>query len=172
MTAIRPRPLVFAYALFFSDAFCRRSALCTGHPPRRSGGRGGRRAFPAAFHARRPGEQPLRQGIHRFRRADRALTRAPPSWCAWPDPRARRPFWTCRSITAMRISAAISPELPGKATYSLIDVATGTAKVKGAEEANNRDREKLVDRDGLGREIGALVAARVVTALGGGKAAN
>ena len=63
-------------------------------------------------------------------------------------------------------------QISGKATYSLIDVATGTAKVKGAEEANNRDREKLVDRDGLGREIGTLVAARVVTALGGAKAAN
>ena len=52
------------------------------------------------------------------------------------------------------------------------DVATGAAKVKGAEEANNRDREKVVNREGLGKEIGTLVAARVVTALGGAKAAQ
>jgi hypothetical protein len=61
-------------------------------------------------------------------------------------------------------------QITGKATFSLIDVATGAARMKGAEEANNRDREKLVTREGLGREIGTLVAARVVTALGGARA--
>jgi hypothetical protein len=52
----------------------------------------------------------------------------------------------------------------GRASFTLVDAA-GTLRVKGVEEANNREREKPLTRLELGREVGARVAARVVASF-------
>ena len=54
------------------------------------------------------------------------------------------------------------------ATFTLTDAASGVVTAKGEASASNEKREKNVDREALGREIGAAVAARVRDALAPG----
>jgi hypothetical protein len=55
-------------------------------------------------------------------------------------------------------------QISGKARFTLVDAA-GTLRVKGVEEASNREREKQLTLPELGREIGARVAARVIASF-------
>jgi hypothetical protein len=71
-------------------------------------------------------------------------------------------------VTVEYAETAIGIELvrsTGRATYVLTDAGTGTVRASGKEQASNRDRERDVDRQALGREIGKLVGGRVATAL-------
>ena len=55
--------------------------------------------------------------------------------------------------------------IAGTADFALIDALTGEVTAQGKETAANQDRERDVDRPALSREIGMLVATRIVQTL-------
>jgi hypothetical protein len=56
-------------------------------------------------------------------------------------------------------------QVSARASFSLVDAATGALMTKGVEEASNRQREAPLSRDELGREVGTRIAARVFTSF-------
>ncbi len=53
----------------------------------------------------------------------------------------------------------------GQATFTLIDSATGATSLAGTVTASNKGREKNIDRQALGMELGRLVTDRVTKAI-------
>jgi hypothetical protein len=64
-------------------------------------------------------------------------------------------------------AAAIPARMTGTASFSTFNAVTGAAGPGGSVTATNKDREKDVDRAGLGAEIGAEIARRIRQALPG-----
>jgi len=55
--------------------------------------------------------------------------------------------------------------IAARGAWTVTSVGTGAALASGSIDATNADREKDVDRDRLGRELGGLIAAKVAAAL-------
>jgi hypothetical protein len=53
----------------------------------------------------------------------------------------------------------------GRATYALIGAANGEVRLKGLQDASNKDREGEIDRRALGKELGTFLARKVAQAI-------
>jgi hypothetical protein len=72
------------------------------------------------------------------------------------------------TVSVEYTETAISANLVGRsarAVYALTNAANGVLRMKGTQDASNKDREADVDRRALGEELGALIAKKVAEAL-------